>query len=165
MALDSRVVANKILQSAWDQGLSLTKMQLIKLVYFVHGWSLVLLDSPAVEDMPQAWQRGPVYPKLYRALSNYRSQPVNQLLADKQTQLPFNGELENDGQGRLIADITGSYGGIHAFVLSEKTHADGTPWDLTFNTLGQYAEIDESLMDAHFEELREARQIDPNHYR
>lgn len=165
MSFDSRVIANKILKVAWEKNISLTKMQLIKLVYFVHGWSLSMLGSATVKDRPQAWQRGPVYPSLYNALSNYRSEPVNQLLADKNTGIPFDDNLENDAQSRLISDVTSSYGNDHAFVLSEKTHAAGTPWDVTIKNRGKYAEIDEHLMAQHFEHLRESRGIDKNHYK
>ncbi|WP_156414013.1 hypothetical protein [Fulvimarina pelagi] len=50
MAHDARAIANLILEEAQRRGIQLTEMQLIKLVYFVNGWSLELLDEPLVED-------------------------------------------------------------------------------------------------------------------
>ena len=56
MSHEPLAIANKVLGVASERGISLTIMQLIKLVYFAHGWSLTLLGKPLVNDEPQAWQ-------------------------------------------------------------------------------------------------------------
>ena len=54
MPHDSRAVANYFLTKAKDAGKQLTPMQIIKLVYFAHGWSLGLLRSPLIDDQIEA---------------------------------------------------------------------------------------------------------------
>ena len=73
---DSGTVANHFLRLARQQGKSLTPMQLLKLVYIAHGWSLGLYGLPLVRDEIQAWQYGPVIPNLYNRIRNYRSLPI-----------------------------------------------------------------------------------------
>ncbi len=164
MAFDSRIIANKVLQSAWQQEIVLKKMQLIKLVYFVHGWSLAMFDSSVVEDMPEAWQIAPVYPKIYRELSGYTTQSVNMLLMDSRTHIPFDAKLDSKEQGRLIADITNHYGNIDAFTLSLKTSEADTPYDLTIKKHGKYSIIKEDLMLSYFERKRIKLGLDKNYY-
>jgi uncharacterized phage-associated protein len=69
-------VANAVLDEARDQGKSLTIMQLLKLVYIAHGWSLALLNVPLVNEEPEAWQHGPVFPSIYREFRRFGSQPI-----------------------------------------------------------------------------------------
>ncbi|WP_184090282.1 type II toxin-antitoxin system antitoxin SocA domain-containing protein [Sphingomonas xinjiangensis] len=46
-------------------------MQLLRLVYIAHGWSLGLLNEPLVNEEPEAWQHKPVFPAVYRAFRKF----------------------------------------------------------------------------------------------
>src|SRR5699024_341384 len=73
---DSKVVANRFLKLAQEAGDTLTPMQLLKLVYIAHGWMLGLNGRPLIRDDVQAWQYGPVIPRLYNAVRSFRHHPV-----------------------------------------------------------------------------------------
>ena len=45
MSYSASAIANEILARATGAGVSLTSMQLIKLVYIAHGWSLAVYGS------------------------------------------------------------------------------------------------------------------------
>jgi len=161
---DSRAIANEVLDKAWESEISLTKMQLIKIVYFIHGWSLAFFGKPLVEDRPQVWKLGPVYPRLYKSLAGYTSESVNKKIIHKETGIPHVAGFLLPNQRQLIDDITSGYGKLHAFVLSERTHEKGTPWDIAMKSKGLYSEIDDETLVAHFKELMKKRNIPPEHY-
>ncbi len=161
---DSHAIANAVLEKAWESEISLTKMQLIKIVYFVHGWSLAFFGNPLVEDRPQAWKLGPVYPRLYKTLAGYTSESVNRKIIHKDTDAPYATGLLPNNHEQLIDDVTNGYGKLHAFVLSEHTHEKGTPWDIAMKSKGIYSEIDDATLTKHFRDLMKKRNISPEHY-
>ena len=79
---DERAIANKMLQLANANDLALTSMQLLKLVYLAHGWSIVLFDRPIISASPQAWQYGPVYPRIYKSIKKSGSSAVTELISN-----------------------------------------------------------------------------------
>lgn len=162
---DSRAIANRLLQLAWEDEISLTKMQLIKLVYLVHGWSLAFLGRPLVEDRPQAWKLGPVYPRLYKKLNGYTSQPVNQLIINSSTGLPYAPSLQTQGERDLVNQVSSSYSEFDAFALSDMTHKPGTPWSQTYkNGDGVYEEIAEDDLARYYNNLKVERGLDDQRY-
>ncbi len=162
---DSRSIANVILKYSWKNNIEVTKMQLIKLVYLAHGWSLAFLEKPIVNDTPEAWKLGPVYPKLYNKLSGYTSQSVNKLIADEETNIPYTANELSGGEKALIKNVTTSYGKYGAFVLSDMTHKDGTPWSKTYqNGIGLYKPIPENILAEYYKKLKKDRNLDGNNY-
>ncbi|AYD02177.1 type II toxin-antitoxin system antitoxin SocA domain-containing protein [Neorhizobium sp. NCHU2750] len=156
---DARAVANYILDRAPALGVEkLTIMQLLKLVYLSHGWSLAFSDTPLVEQTPQAWQYGPVYPQVYRALNHFGGNPVTDRVTDRLTGAQFYPSL-TDYQKRVVDAVLKSYGKKHAFELSRITHQDGGPWEKAFNSTGAYSEIPESGMKEHYRSLAKQRGI------
>jgi uncharacterized phage-associated protein len=154
MTHSSLAVANKILNVAREMGLALTIMQLIKLVYIAHGWTLALLNKPLVSDPVEAWQHGPVYPDVYRAFRGSGWMPISQ-----SAKHPFSGEeiveTFTDDEEAIIKQVVNSYGKFHAFELSAKTHKSGTPWYQTYDGgVGASSVIGNDLIKSHFDELR-----------
>jgi len=118
----------------------LTQMQLQKLVYITHGWSLAISNSPITSDAPCAWEYGPVYPELWEALRRYGRSSVSGVIkfgdfgmnmfaknADEVVTADF-----SETETSLIAKIFEIYGSFHAFQLSALTHKEGTPWYKVF---------------------------------
>lgn len=150
-------IANAILRIAEKRDLKLTMMQVLKLVYIAHGWSLALLNEPLTAEAPQAWQHGPVYPKLYKALRPYGSQPVTDVIRDPVYGLEVKADLE-PRQEEVLEAVVDSYGKFHAFQLSNMTHRVGTPWSVTYDGgNGQYDAIPETLIRDHYIHLRDTR--------
>lgn len=162
---DSRAIANRLLEIAWNDEVSLTKMQLIKLVYLVHGWSLAFLGRSLIEDRPQAWKLGPVYPRLYKKLSGYTSQPINKLILDASTNLPYSLTFQTQGERDLVNQVASSYSEFDAFTLSDMTHKSGTPWSNTYkNGDGVYENISEDDIAQYYNHLKVERGLDDQRY-
>ena len=64
-------VATQIIWIASLDGRSLTPMQLIKLSYIAHGWTLAILDNPLFKDIVEAWRYGPVVPDIYHRYKKF----------------------------------------------------------------------------------------------
>lgn len=151
-------VANAVLDEARAQGKTLTIMQLLKLAYIAHGWSLALLNAPLVNEEPEAWQHGPVFPSIYREFRRYGSQPIT-----ANANGPFGtAHVANlsDGQHAIVKSVVQNYGDMHAFALSRITHEPDTPWWKTYrNGFGSSDDIPNAVIRDHYQKLAHERQV------
>lgn len=153
MAYDARNVANQFLRLARANGRVLTNMQLQKLVYIAHGYSLAILHKPLIRQSAQAWRYGPVIPDLYQALRQYGAGVVT-----KPIELGHSEELSETDQELLVA-VTAAYGRFTGPQLSTMTHRAGTPWkhvyqpDASFNNDA----IPNTLIEKHYTTLLDER--------
>jgi uncharacterized phage-associated protein len=149
-------VANAILDEARLQGKSLTVMQLLKLVYIAHGWALALLNEPLVNEEPQAWQHGPVFPAIYRAFRRFGSQPIASNAVGPFGAIPVAGLSEP--QRSVVRSVVHNYGDTHAFALSRITHEPNTPWSLVYkNGVGSSDTIPNAIIADHYKKLAHER--------
>ena len=149
MAYDAATVANHFLELATAKGARLTPMQLIKLTYIAHGFSLALYHRPLINEPVEAWRYGPVIPSLYRVLKNYGSGPVAGPLAARWGR---NQEIDGPDQD-LIEAVFEKYGGLSGTQLSFLTHKKGTPWEKAYEPDVYGVELDDDEIQAHYEEL------------
>jgi uncharacterized phage-associated protein len=157
MSHSSLAVANRILQIAEGKGLPLTIMQLIKLVYIAHGWTLALLDKALVSDRVEAWQHGPVYPEIYNEFRGSGWMPIDRPARDRDTGVEIASSFSED-EDSILDQVVTSYGKFHAFDLSARTHKPGTPWFQTFDGgRGKFSVIKNDLIKSHFDALRAAQ--------
>lgn len=153
---DSLAVANEVLRVAKSKKLGLTLMQLLKLVYLAQGWSLALLKKPIVEDDVEAWQYGPVYPRVYREFNRYGPNRIGKYAENDFSGLQYSSDFD-DNDLIVIKSVVNSYGHLHAFKLSELTHQPGTPWNIIYNDEGPYSVIPTDLIRDHFISLKRRR--------
>ncbi len=114
-------VASYILGKAdLDEGDGITHLKLQKLVYYVQGFSVVLLGRPLFQEVIEAWPHGPVVPKLYNKYSNFGAKIIDQA----QDGTPDNLTIEEKA---LIDDVFSVYGEYSASKLRNLTHNE-TPW-------------------------------------
>ena len=140
---DSRVVANRFLDRATASGDSVTPMQLLKLVYIAHGWMLGLYGRPLIRDDVEAWQYGPVIPRLYNAVRQFRSQPVVGPLSAAD-------EILDRQEMSVVDQVYDIYGKLTGPHLSRMTHAKGTPWQLTYKP-GEFGlDISNDIIEDHY---------------
>jgi uncharacterized phage-associated protein len=158
----SLAIANEfIARSLADESRRITQMQAQKLVYLAHGWSLAGLDEPLVEDQFQAWEFGPVIPKLYSALRRYGRSPISGLICwGDDTPFPFDDDGEaheelNPDEAAIIDFVWETYGSFPAFKLSALTHQPGTPWSNSFEH-SRNRPIEDEQIKRHFQELLRA---------
>jgi uncharacterized phage-associated protein len=157
---DARAVANALLDLADERGLPLTHMALHKIIYYAHGWHLAKQGHPFVRQEFEAWKDGPVLRPIWEALRTSGSQPVT-IRATRFDPVSQSREvvppdlMEEDRT--FLRDILAAYGHLHAFELSEMTHAPGGPWDRVWNapdgriTLGM--RISHDAVRQHFQRI------------
>ena len=159
-------VANMFLRLAGARGL--TQLQLQKLVYIAHGWTLAFCNQPLTASEPEAWDRGPVYPELRNKISHEGSKPVSRLvhendgnpfaaLASEDRGAEITGQF-SDIETQIINLVWGRYGHLHGFTLSDLTHQDGTPWHKAYHTQGRNLAISNTEIETHYTHLAQKLQ-------
>ncbi|MBO9724294.1 MAG: SocA family protein [Novosphingobium sp.] len=147
---DARIVANRFLELAREQGRSLTPMQVLKLVYIAHGWMLGLNDRPLINQPVEAWQYGPVVRDVYNSVRQFgRDYVTSDLLAPP-------GQLEplEDNMVQQVFDLYGKMDGIQ---LSNITHMPNTPWAQMYRHGSFGIRIPDPMIAEHYKRLSRER--------
>jgi uncharacterized phage-associated protein len=152
--LNSVTVANRLLANAKTDGRTLTPLQILKLVYLAHAWSLGLYARPLITDEIQAWQYGPVIPSLYDRMKDYRGNPVTAPLPT------FQNESLSPSQSRLIEQVNDLYGDMTGPELSRITHAPGSPWSQVYEPGKFGIPISNDIIRDHYKRLAETYNTD-----
>ena len=152
MGHPSSTIAQEILSIANEDRRPLTPLELIKLCYLAYGWSLALRDEPLIDEDAEAWQYGPVFPKLYHALKSFRANPVKYVPEYHGGPSNLDANEEN-----LLRAVYEAYKGLNGVQLSSLTHQPNTPWDISWRS-GRNSVIDRKDIKAHFNKLRDRQQ-------
>lgn len=145
-------VANKLLEIARSKDLTLTPMQLIKLVYLCHGWMLGLHGRPLLKESVEAWRYGPVVRNLYSNVKKFRDQPVDEILAANFWRSNKDSEFDTD-EADVIEQVFDLYGNMSGITLSNLTHQKNSPWEITCSLAGQNKVIPNDLIEEHYKGL------------
>lgn len=116
-------VANYFIQEKGKLG-KLTPMKLIKLTYLAYSWYLALNNGnqTLINEKPQAWDYGPVFPSLYDSLKRFGRTEIDSIL-------PYeNEEVIESVDAEFLNKIWSLYGKYNGVQLSAMTHSEGTPW-------------------------------------
>ncbi len=149
MAYDATTVANRFIELAEEDGSRrLTPMQLIKLSYMAHGFSLAIKNKPLLDEPVEAWRYGPVIPSLYRKLKSFGNGGV-----DKRLSRFFSSETLASEDSELIDAVYNKYGTLTGGQLSFLTHKRGTPWHDAYSPNEYGTELDDSAIRRHYSEL------------
>lgn len=136
--------ANAFLELARRSEKSLTNMQLQKLVYIAHGYSLARLHEPLFHNNIHAFEWGPVIPNLYKTLRRYGAGEVTDFISTNEPPIP-----EDSQQMEIIREVWHDYGDFSGLELSDLTHRKGTPWSETWRT-NQFGVIADELIAEHY---------------
>lgn len=147
---DARIVANRFLELAREQGRSLTPMQVLKLVYIAHGWMLGLNARPLIDQSVEAWQYGPVVRDVYNGVRGYGRAPIQRDIAAPAGALD---PLEED----MIQQVFGLYGAMGGIQLSNITHMPDTPWAKTYAHGAFGTVIPDGVIADHYRRLARER--------
>jgi uncharacterized phage-associated protein len=139
-------VANYILEISREESEDgeyelISHMKLQKLVYFCQGFSLALLEKPLFTEPIEAWEHGPVCPKLYHLLKGYGASPVASIADPEKIAL-------NENEKLLVKMVYDAYGQYSAAKLRKITHEEG-PWKET----GASSPISYKAMTDYFNSL------------
>ncbi len=160
---DARVIANEVLEQAWQAGHDLTQIEIQKICYFLHGHHLMDHGQPLISSEFEAWDFGPVQRSLYDSFKKFGREPIPELatafdpIRREKKDLP---SIEHNSVRETIAKYLPVYLDIPAFELVEMTHRPGTPWTETQRHAQTSANIgmriDNKLIVENFEGLRPA---------
>jgi uncharacterized phage-associated protein len=159
MAYDARAVANHFLDLAERDGVPLTPMQILKLVYIAHGWTLAITGRPLVEDEIEAWRFGPVIPSVYNAFRRFGSGQIKEKAVDLNIDKLRFEEIEagfSQEEKEILDRVWKTYGRLTAYQLSGLTHRENTPWTKVWTQKGgsQHSDsIPNDLIQEHFIDL------------
>ncbi len=131
-APDVRDVANYLLDQARRDNRPLTPLQLIKLIYYCHGWYLGIHHKPLIRQYVEAWPYGPVIAIIYHRCKKYRDNPITQNLRGHWSQRDFTAI-----QRQLMNDVFVKYKHFTGLELSTLTHIAGTPWHTIWHGPGR----------------------------
>ena len=149
MAHSARDVANRLLELSAERGKTLSLMQVLKLVYFAHGWCLALREQPLIKEPVSAWKHGPVIEELYFAFRREQGTWNLTPLSPEPEARPM-----SEKDDKLLGQILDTYGKEDAFMLSYLTHIEDGPWDRVYRQKGRGSTISVDLIKEHFQEKR-----------
>jgi len=123
-------VANKFLDLAKQDGISIDPLKLQKLAYLAHGWHLALIGDSLVLEPVEAWRYGPVVRRLYRQFRDFKADSIT-----RKARVPEESEILGRSAG-LIRSVWSAYRNQTPIELSMLTHEPGSAWDITRKLFG-----------------------------
>ena len=134
--MSAQSVANYFLDQAEREGIPITPMKLVKLVYIAYGWTLAVTGNRLFEEPIQAWQHGPVVPSIYHEFKHFGNSAINVRSYDLN---PDSFELyvpridKNDKDTNLVlSKVWATHKGFRAWDLRNLTHKKGSPWNKVY---------------------------------
>ena len=127
-SIKPQAIANAFLERARSEGRALTPLQIQKLVFLAHGWSLSLRGTELIDEPIQAWTYGPVVRSLYDDFKSFGSDPILQM-ATVYGEGKFSTPIEKSPEvASLLNFVWDRYKNLTAGQLSRLTHLPGSPW-------------------------------------
>ena len=147
-------VANFFLDLADEEGVSLTQLKLMKLVYIAYGWYLAITGEKLFDEPIQAWRNGPVIPSLYHEFKSYGRLPIDGRATsfDLDTgtiSVPRIPETDVVTV-KILTLVWESYKRFSAAALVRRTHDDGTPWAETYVEGARNIVIPPEVIEKHY---------------
>jgi len=148
-------VANAFIDLSQWEGVPMTPMKLLKLVYIAHGWSLGVFERPLIGEQVQAWEYGAVVPSVFRDFRRWKRGPIESQKAILTERGQFIIPAVYDGDERkLLERVWEQYKDFDGLQLSDLTSRPGTPWDITRRQSNETRpEIPQPLLREHYREL------------
>ena len=137
-------VANAFLDLARRNEKSLTNMQLQKLVYIAHGYSLAKLRQPLFYNNIHAFKWGPVIPNLYKTLNQYGADEVKEPIATDEPPIG-----EDSLEMEIVREVWQEYKELSGVQLSALTHRKGSPWSETWK-INPFGVISDELIAEYY---------------
>ena len=123
-------IAYVFIKRGINEGNPVNQMKLQKMIYFAHGYHLIVHKKPLIRELFQAWKYGPVVSSVYHACKLYGSEDINDpcYFIKSIGEEPDLNKLDSDAINTIqitwsaLKDVSG-------IVLSNWTHnSKGSPW-------------------------------------
>lgn len=147
---DARAVANFILDHQKSKSRETTQLQLLKLIYFAHGWYLAMYNRPLIRNEFEAWEYGPVIRCIRECFKEHRDKPITtrayqlDIFTGQQSIVP---PILEETDAHFIIAVCTEYSGHTGWQLSNMTHEPGSPWDLIWNSSTPVARVGLRIKD------------------
>ena len=146
MARSSLDLARYIIHLLYKHNFEVSNTKVQKILYCYLGFGLAkkIPKKEIIDELPQAWDRGPVFPKVFSMLKGYKN--LRMFALDMEGELS---KLENEIMKKTVI-LLGAFGAGH---LSTWTHLPNSPWDIVYNLQNaRYAIIPLEIIKDYFEE-------------
>lgn len=140
-------ISKEFLNLSKDEGSTIEPMKLLKLVYIAHGYNLGFKKEPLIVNTVQAWKYGPVIPELYHATKKFGSYPVDADFIDM-----FSPKQLSADDKHFVKLVWNAYKNLNGLQLSTLTHAEGTPWQKTYDG-GHFKSIPNTLIEEYYTKM------------
>lgn len=154
--LSPLAISNAILDAARELGITVTPLQLQKLLFFVCGWNMEMFgeDEELISDRFKAWRYGPVIPSVYREFKKFGASEITEPARNPFTNEPWSYDLEAS-KFNTLKEVVSIYGKYDGTTLSQLTHQDNGAWHRTWNNgLGQDSDIEPAYILEEFRRIR-----------
>ena len=127
--VDSRAIANIFIEESKKLMFphTLTQMNIVRYVYFAHGWVLGYTNKPLINQSIYAWKWGPVIQELYHTMKNKHRYIMSEPIIDEKTGNPYVANL-SEHHLKLTLDVFEKYSKVDNFELSYACHHPESPW-------------------------------------
>lgn len=125
------------------------KLQIQKLVFLVYSEYALRYGKPLFLEEFQAWQYGPVMPRLYYELDKYKKEKIEFKdidLEKMKLKLKLSRVDKVEEILSCIDDVILKYGSKKGGELIDITHVKGSPWEVTEKEKGLYSVISWELI-------------------
>lgn len=141
-------VAFYIIALANDRKISINMTKVQKLLYIVYGAYLRIYGVRLLNEHPQAWPYGPVFPTTRNKLLKHEFSLISKdnTIGEEEREKIITDEKLN----KVIDFVFRHFGDWNAGQLSEWSHSDGSPWHQTINRDGfKWGDVipDNAIMD------------------
>ncbi len=149
MAYDSTLVAAYILRQSPR---ALTPIEILKLVYIAHGWSLGFFGKPLITEPIEAWRHGPVARELYDKVKQFGTDPITPIPDVNAS------DFDDESAVKVMDWVVNKYSGLTWWQLVDLTHEEDTPWHKVYVEEGLNhgsAVIGNSLIKEYYQSMKQ----------
>ncbi len=151
-------VANFFINKSFYEGVEMTPMKVLKLVYISHGWYMAITDKELITEQTEAWKYGPVIPSVYNVYKSYGRGDISSIdFSVLEYKTDYELLIKDPNMSIFLNKIWDVYKGFSGIELSELTHQEGTPWYIVWNEKGgavrSGAIIPNALIKEHYKKM------------
>ena len=160
-------IANFFIDKAKEDGINMSILKLLKLIYISYGWYSVVAPKEKdrmFDEAIEAWKHGPVVPSLYHEFKHSRNITMNSILPSTDDTLVTSDKIVHyiprvdfslDKYARVVLNkVWQGYKHYSALALVELTHQANSPWSKTYQK-NQNKQIRHEDIKEHYLELLE----------
>lgn len=154
---DARVVSNYLLDCADEAGLTITNLQIQKIIFFSHVSYLKSFGRKLVKNHFEAWEHGPVVRPLFDEFKRAGASPIKhraEILDVMLGQKVFADPATISEHDRsILLRLCMYYAPIDAWTLRHWSHEKSGPWDLALRQFRFAANLGARLDEANMREF------------